>query len=260
MQLSLVHSLLAVGALALGTALSASGTELPAAARPGPATHAPAKLPAATGAAADHTPDKAGSYSVGLSFANQWRDSGLLPRMSADELMRGIRAGLAGTRLSADDRARAGEFMKTSYNALAARNQAKADEFLARNAREPGVRTTPSGLQYQVLTPGDAAGRPAGADDRITVKYRGRFIDGTEFDSTEARGQPAVIRAAAVMQGWREALASMTSAAKWRLFVPPGLAYGTSPPPSIPPNSLLIFDVELVKIEPLAATHPSAVR
>ena len=255
MHLPLVNLLLAVGALALGTALPASGTELPAAAKPAPATNADAKA-----AAADHSPDEAGSYSVGLSFANQWRDSGLFPRMSADQLLRGIRAGLAGTPISADDRARAGEFMKTAYNALAARNQAKAVEFLARNAREPGVHATASGLQYQVLTAGDAAGRPAGPRDRITVKYRGRFIDGTEFDSTEARGRPAVIQTAMVMQGWREALASMTTGAKWRLFIPPGLAYGTTPPPSIPPNSLLIFEVELVRIEPLAAIPKSAVR
>ena len=69
-----------------------------------------------------------------------------------------------------------------------------------------------------------------------------------------------MIRVAAVIEGWREALASMTSGAKWRLFVRPNLAYGTSPPPSIPPNSLLIFDVEIVQIEPLAAIHPSAAR
>lgn len=219
--------------LALGTAQGAEPT----------ATPAPAV------AAATNTVDEAGSYSAGLSFANQWREAGLLERSSADALLRGIRAGIEGTRLTAEDRARASEFLKAAFQSFAAHNQARADEFLAHNGQLAGVKTTTSGLQYQVLAAGEAAGKPAGPNDYVTVKYEGRFIDGTVFDSSESRSRPTVIRPTAVIPGWREALASMTPGARWRLFIPPSLGYGASAPPAIPPNSLLIFDVEVVKID-----------
>ena len=193
--------------------------------------------------------DEAGSFSLGLSFANQWRTSGLMPRMSKEQVLRGIDAGLDGAALTPEDRTRASEFMKAAYAAVGTSNQAKADEFLARNLREAGVRSTPSGLQYQVLVAADPTARPAGPEDKLTVKYRGRFIDGTEFDSTDARGQPSVIKPSMVIQGWREALGLMGRGAKWRLFIPPKLAYGSSPPPAIPPNSLLIFEVEIIDVD-----------
>ncbi|MBS0375945.1 MAG: FKBP-type peptidyl-prolyl cis-trans isomerase [Proteobacteria bacterium] len=220
-------------ALALGTAQGAEPTATPAPA----GTTSTAKV------------DEAGSYSAGLSFANQWRDAGLLERSSVDALMRGIRAGIEGTRLTAEDRARASDFLKAAFQSFAARNQSRADEFLAHNGQVAGVKTTSSGLQYQVLASGDASGKPAGLNDNVTVKYEGRFIDGTVFDTSEGRPRPTVIRPAAVIPGWREALASMTPGARWRLFIPPSLGYGTSAPPAIPPNSLLIFDVEVVKID-----------
>lgn len=253
MHRPLARLLLAVGALALGSLLPVSAAE---AAEPAAAS-APAK-PAA--AATKPTADEAGSYSVGLMFASQWRDGGLLPRVSVNALMRGIRAGLDGKPLGPEDRGRASEFLKTAFQALAVRNQALADEFLARNGREPGVRTTSSGLQYQVLAAGPNSGRPAGPDDRITVQYRGHLLDGTVFDSSEAHGRPTVIRPAMVIQGWHEALALMPVGAKWRLFIPPALGYGTSPPPAIPPNSLLIFDLEVLQTEPVGGERPSGSR
>ena len=220
-------------ALAVGTAQGAPPTATPA--------------PAAT--TATNQMDEAGSYSAGLSFANQWREAGLLERSSVDALLRGIRAGIDGTRLTAEDRVRASEFLKAAFQSFAARNQARADEFLAHNGQVAGVKTTSSGLQYQVLAAGEGAGKPAGPNDYVTVKYEGRFIDGTIFDTSEGRPRPTVIRPASVIPGWREALASMTPGARWRLFIPPSLGYGTSAPPAIPPNSLLIFDVEVVKID-----------
>ena len=252
MHRPLARSLLAVGALALGASLPLSATE---AAEP-----AAASAPAKAAAASKQTADEAGSYSVGLMFASQWRDGGLMPRASVNALMRGIQAGLDGKPLGPDDRRRAGEFLKAAFQALAVRNQGLADEFLARNGREPGVQTTSSGLQYQVLTAGGTSARPAGPDDRITVQYRGHLLDGTEFDSSESHGRPTVIRPAMVIQGWREALALMPLGAKWRLFVPPALGYGTSPPPAIPPNSLLIFDLEVLHTESVGGERPSGSR
>ncbi len=221
--------------LALGVAQGAEPGAQPSVAKP---------------AAATAVVDEAGSYSAGLSFANQWRDAGLLERASTEALLRGIRAGIDGTKLTAEDRARASEFLKATFQAFAARNQSRADEFLARNGHAPGIKTTPSGLQYQVIAAGDATAKPAGLNDYVTVKYEGRFVDGTVFDTSEGRPRPTVIKPSAVIPGWREALAAMPPGARWRLFIPPALGYGTSAPPAIPPNSLLIFDVEVVKIDP----------
>ncbi len=195
----------------------------------------------------------AGSYSLGLSFASQWHDAGLEGAVSVDELVRGIRAGLGGTAATPDDKKRASAVLKGAYLAWAGRNEKAADEFLARNAKEPGVTTTASGLQYLVLTKGDPQARAAADSDRVTVQYRGRMLDGTEFDSTYKRGTPMVVRPADVIPGWREALGLMTRGAAWRLFIPPKLAYGMTPPPSMPPDSLLIFDVALVGVEPAKA-------
>ena len=168
--------------------------------------------------------------------------------VSEDELIRGIRAGLAGTPLTADDRQRANAFMRDAYEIWAERNKTAAAEFLARNAKQTGVKTTASGLQYLVLTAGDPKAPAAGPGDHVTVQYRGRLLNGTEFDSTYSRGKPGVIRPSDAMTGWREALEMMNPGSKWRVFVPPDLAYALRPPPAIPPNSLLIFDIEVLGI------------
>jgi FKBP-type peptidyl-prolyl cis-trans isomerase len=215
------------------------------------ATHG---LAAASGAAPK---DDAASYSLGLSFATQWRESGLEGVISEDALIRGIHAGLAGTPLTAADRERASGLLHDAYEAWAARNKAVAAAFLAKNAKQPDIKTTASGLQYTVITKG-GPGPTAGANDRVTVQYRESLQNGAEMDSSYARGKPAVIRPNATLNGWREALGMMSKGAHWRVFVPPDLGYGTTPPPSIPPNSLLIFDIELLDIEPAGDAHPAA--
>jgi FKBP-type peptidyl-prolyl cis-trans isomerase len=188
------------------------------------------------------------SYSLGLSFATQWREGGLDGMLSVDDMVRGIRAGLAGTPLGQEDRERASTFMRDAYQAWAARNKAAAADFLTRNATQSGIKTTPSGLQYLVMTPGDARASTPRNADQVMVQYRGRLLDGTEFDSTYSRGKPGIIRPVDAIAGWREALGMMTKGAVWRVFVPPDLAYAMTPPPSIPPNSLLIFDIELLAV------------
>jgi FKBP-type peptidyl-prolyl cis-trans isomerase FklB len=130
---------------------------------------------------------------------------------------------------------------------LAAVNKKQADTFLAQNKTKPGVQTTATGLQYKVLKQGQGA-TPA-ATDRVRVHYRGTLLDGTEFDSSYG-GEPAEFAVNEVIPGWTEALQKMRGGDKWQLFVPPSLAYGENPHPDspIPPNSLLVFEVELLGI------------
>jgi len=120
--------------------------------------------------------------------------------------------------------------------------------FLAANAKKEGVITTASGLQYKVIKSG--TGDSPKATDQVKVDYTGTTIDGNVFDSSVQRGQPAVFPVNAVIPGWVEALQLMKVGDKWQLFIPSRLAYGEqSPSPAIPPNSVLIFEVELIDIE-----------
>lgn len=118
--------------------------------------------------------------------------------------------------------------------------------FLAENAKQEGVKTLPSGLQYQVLAEG--SGPSPGARDQVTIHYRGTLVDGTEFDSSYARGEPAILDVDALIPGWREALPLMKVGSKWRLFVPAELGYGKENIGRIPPNSALIFEIELLGV------------
>ena len=131
--------------------------------------------------------------------------------------------------------------------AEASKNEKLAQEYLASNAEKDGVVTLESGLQYKVLTPGDGA-TPT-ADSEVKVHYRGTLIDGTEFDSSYKRGEPASFPVNGVIPGWTEALQLMKEGAKWQLVIPPQLAYAEKgAPPVIPPNSALVFEVELLEV------------
>ena len=121
------------------------------------------------------------------------------------------------------------------------------EEFLASNGAREEVVTLPSGLQYEVLT--DAEGPKPLATDQVTTHYKGTLIDGTVFDSSYDRGQPATFPLNGVIAGWTEALQLMSVGAKWRLVIPPQLAYGDRAQGPIPGNSTLIFDVELLEIK-----------
>lgn len=124
---------------------------------------------------------------------------------------------------------------------------ALSDDFLAKNKGEEGVTTTDSGLQYKVVTTGEGA-KPS-ATDTVSVHYEGRLIDGKVFDSSLERGQPVEFPVNGVIAGWTEALQLMPAGSKWQLTIPPNLAYGeTGAGNMIGPNSVLIFDVELLSI------------
>jgi FKBP-type peptidyl-prolyl cis-trans isomerase len=198
---------------------------------------------------------KAGSYSLGLIFGGQLHDGGLNEGMSMDALVKGIADGMQGRSVSPEDRQRAAMLLRSLREAISERNHSQAKEFLAKNAAAQGVKTMPSGLQYKVLDPGLPGAPSPTAIDQVTVHYRGRLLNGTEFDSSYSRGQPAVFRVDSVIKGWQEALSLMKAGAKWQLFVPPELAYDTNSPPSIPPGSLLMFDIELVQINPPATLN-----
>lgn len=126
-------------------------------------------------------------------------------------------------------------------------NRAAGKAYLEQNAKRDGVTTTDSGLQYEVLTAGEGA--TPSAEDQVTVNYRGTLVDGTEFDSSYKRGQPATFQVGGVIPGWTEALQLMHEGTKLKLTIPPELAYGDrGAPPVIGPGSTLIFEVELIKI------------
>ena len=128
-----------------------------------------------------------------------------------------------------------------------AENIEKGKAFLAENAKKEGVVTLPSGLQYEVITEGN--GKKPSATDRVKCHYEGTLIDGTLFDSSINRGQPAVFGVNQVIQGWVEALQLMTEGSKWRLFIPSELGYGAQQAGEmIPPHSTLIFEVELIEV------------
>ena len=128
-------------------------------------------------------------------------------------------------------------------------NKKAGDAFLTQNKTKEGVVVLPSGLQYKVIAPG--SGPTPRASDTVKVHYRGLLVDGTEFDSSYKRGKPATFRVGGMIKGWVEALQLMPVGAKWQLVVPPELAYGERGySPKIGPNATLLFDVELLSIEP----------
>lgn len=131
---------------------------------------------------------------------------------------------------------------------LGDKNKKDGEAFLAENKGKEGVKTTASGLQYKVVTAG--TGATPKATDKVKVNYRGTLINGTEFDNSYKRGEPIVFNVNSVIKGWTEALQLMKVGDKWQLFIPSDLAYGPQGAgQTIPPNSTLIFDVELLGIE-----------
>jgi len=200
------------------------------------------------------TPDQI-SYLIGLGLGAQMHNTGISPDgVVPDAVIRGIKDGLQGKTLSPTDQQQVQAYARSAGDALAARNETAAKEFLAKNGKEKGVITTASGLEYKILAAGDKKAAAIAPTDTVTVEYRGKLINGTEFDSSYSRGVPATFPVNGVIKGWQEALVLMKPGAKWQLFIPPELAYGPRSQPKIPSNSLLIFDVNVVSAE--AANAP----
>ena len=225
----------------------------------GAQTSSPAPAPAAPPAAASPATPSAGQsgYLFGLTFGEQLHNVGVSDQVTLEDIERGLKDGLQGKKSTPADRQQVQEFVRAAMASAITRNQTAAKDFLARNGHEKGVTTTPSGLEYKVISAGDRKAAAIAPTDSVTVQYRGKLLDGTEFDSTYARGAPASFTVNGVIPGWQEALVLMKPGAKWQLFVPPELAYGARPQPGIPGGSLLIFDVELVSVKPSGAAAPA---
>ena len=136
------------------------------------------------------------------------------------------------------------------------KNKSEGAAFLAKNKSKAGVKTTASGLQYEVVKEG--TGKKPKETDTVKVDYTGTKIDGTKFDSSIDRGTPATFPLNGVIKGWTEGLQLMSEGAEYKLYIPAELAYGENAPPTIGPNATLIFDVKLISIEAPAATTPAA--
>jgi FKBP-type peptidyl-prolyl cis-trans isomerase FklB len=218
----------------------------PPASKPPPTT-APGADPAPAA-----TPDQI-SHTFGLIFAAQMHSAGITNEVVPEAIMRGIKDGLQGQQPTQADQQQIQAFLRSLNDAAATRNETAAKDFLARNGHDKGVVTTASGLQYKIIAAGDKKAPPIGAADSVTVDYRGKLIDGSEFDSSYSRGVPATFPVNGVIKGWQEALVMMKPGAKWQLFIPPELAYGARPQPKIPANSLLIFEVSVLSAESAGA-------
>ena len=247
----------ATGLAAVAVASSAQTTSVPAPGAAPPSVGSDAGPVAAPATAVAVPPDVA-SYDVGLMLGRQLYQNGLNDTVSRDALIRGLKDGLSGTLATNEQRADANQFIRAGREAVTARNRKEAEAFLERNAKVDGVRTTASGLQYRILADGDPQGQPPRANDQVTVQYHAALADGVEFDSSYAHGQPATLQLRSVVKGWREALLMMRPGARWQLFVPPDLAYGNSPPPAVPPGALLIYQLELVRVESPPRVDPKA--
>jgi FKBP-type peptidyl-prolyl cis-trans isomerase FklB len=201
------------------------------------------------------------SYAIGMMLGHNWQQQGL--DVDYDLVLRGVKDITSGqpTLMTQPEMTATLEKFKQElavkqqkmHEELVAKNRADGAEFLATNKNNPGVITLPDGLQYEVITNG--SGPVPSPSDIVTVNYRGMLIDGTEFDSSYKRGQPAEFPVGGVIHGWTEALEKMNVGSKWKLFIPSELAYGERGNRGIPPDSVLIFEVELLdaKAAPAAA-------
>lgn len=193
------------------------------------------------------------SYTIGYQVGGSLKQR--LEDIDTDALVEGVREALAGTeaRLKPEEmQAALQSYQQMQTKKVQDRMQAAAAEgtaFLEANRAKEGVKETDSGLQYQVLEAGTGA-QPT-ADDTVKVHYRGTLLDGTEFDSSYSRGEPVTLPVNGVIPGWQEALQMMKEGAKWKIFVPSNLAYGEQGAGDIiGPNQTLVFDIELLAVEP----------
>jgi FKBP-type peptidyl-prolyl cis-trans isomerase FklB len=266
--LIVVRTMLAAGVVLLGNAVaqtSAAPSQTPPAKKP--AAPAAKKSPSTAKKAGTATKGEAvtaltttkqkASYAIGMNWGTGLHRQGIDVDNAA--LIQGMKDALAGGKtLLTEDEARSAlmqlqKEMQEKQQAKAAQegeaNKKEGDAFLAANKTKEGVVTLPSGLQYKILTPG--TGPKPTASDSVVCNYKGTLINGSEFDSSYKRGEPATFPVTGVIKGWTEALQLMPVGSKWQLFIPPDLAYGPRGTPGGPigPNATLIFEVELISIK-----------
>ena len=225
-------------------------------AKEGPAKNVAAGKSAPAKASPLKTPKERLSYGIGINVGRNIKGQGMdldgnvfsmgvrdaigdkTPLMTDDEIREVIVAMQLEMRMKAE----------RAHESAGIENKSKGEAFLAANKKKEGVVTTASGLQYKVLRAG--AGKPPGLSDRVSANYRGTLIDGTEFDSSYSRGQPAEFAVNQVIAGWMEALQIMKPGDKWAVYVPPDLAYGDrGAGEKIGPHATLIFEIELLEVK-----------
>jgi FKBP-type peptidyl-prolyl cis-trans isomerase FklB len=218
-------------------------------------TKTPAKKAPATAFALKTQKEKQ-SYALGMSIGSGLHRQSI--PVDPAIVARGLRDAMgSGKTLMTEDemkatlqqlRADVNKQQEAKAHAAGEAGRKEGEAFLAANKAKPGVTTLPDGLQYQVLKEG--TGPKPTASDTVTVNYKGTLVNGTEFDSSYKRGQPASFPVGGVIKGWTEALELMPVGSKWQLFIPADLAYGDNPPPGAPitPGATLVFEVELLSI------------
>jgi len=203
------------------------------------------------------TPKDKASYAIGMDMGKSLKKNEV--DVNPDALTKALKDVLtnqktqltdqeAGTILTEMQKEMQGK-RQEKMKAMGEKNKTDGEAFLAENMKKEGVKTLPSGLQYKVITEGK--GKSPSATDTVTVQYTGKFIDGTEFDSSFKRGQAATFALNSVIKGWTEALQLMKEGSKWQLFIPSNIAYGETGTVGGPigPNATLIFEVELVSVQ-----------
>jgi FKBP-type peptidyl-prolyl cis-trans isomerase FklB len=203
------------------------------------------------------------SYAIGLNVGQSLHRDGIV--VDPKIVVRGIEDAMAGGKvLLTDDQIKTvmtdlknqvQQEQAAKRLAAAETNKKDGTAFLAANATKPGVVTLPSGLQYKILTAG--TGPKPTADDKVVCNYRGTLLNNTEFDSSYKSGQPSTFPVTGVIKGWTEALQLMPVGSKWQLFIPADLAYGERGRGPIEPNAVLVFELELLSIQPKAPPAPT---
>jgi FKBP-type peptidyl-prolyl cis-trans isomerase FklB len=193
-------------------------------------------------------------YAIGANIGQDMKRMSI--EIDADMVAQGIKDIYAGKLKLSDEEIRTAltelnKEMQGKENErlkiLGEKNKKEGEAFLAENKKKEGVKTLPSGLQYKIIKEG--TGKVPKATDTVTTNYRGTLMDGTEFDSSYKRGQPASFPVNGVIPGWIEALQLMKTGSKWQLFIPSNLAYGERGPGMIGPNAVLVFEIELLAVK-----------
>jgi len=208
----------------------------------------------------DLTSEKAQlGYTIGSSMASQLQAGQMFSKLDVEALIAAIRDTAEGKdpRLTVEQMQQAQvnfqESLQAEAKALSDANKTKGDEYLVEHAKKEGVLKTESGLQYEVLREGKGEALPT-ATDTVKVHYSGKLVDGTEFDSSYTRGEPTEFPVSGVIPGFSEGLQLMKAGGKYRFTIPSDQAYGVQGPPSIGPNQVLVFEVELIEIVTAAKT------
>jgi FKBP-type peptidyl-prolyl cis-trans isomerase FklB len=193
-------------------------------------------------------------YAIGVNIGKDMKRLSI--EIDADMVAQGVKDANAGKTKLSDEEMRAtladlSKEMQGKENErtkiLGEKNKKEGEEFLSKNAKASGIVKLPSGLQYKILKEG--TGKIPKVTDTVVVHYKGTFLDGTEFDSSYKRNQPAELKATGVIPGWTEILQKMTTGSKYTVFIPANLAYGEKGNGPVGPNAVIVFDIELLAIK-----------